>query len=217
MTAEMTETWLYPLEWGQTLDFAWFPFRIDRFLTSRFLALSVARGQRDAIGTAVVLWAESFRQDPAGTLPDDDTELASLARFGADFDAWRAVRETVLYGWRPVDVGGERFGPAGPRLGHPVIAAEATEMWRRKDNSGERAEARRISNMRHRVKVQLRHIGARAAMYNDADYVAKLAGWLANAGLQITRDNVVQGVERLADAPAEIAAHPQWKKGSRDR
>lgn len=205
--------WLYPLEWGQTLNFDWFAFHINRFLNSKFVSKAVSQDKRAAAFTAVILWNESFRQDPAGTLPADDRDLALLAKFGTDVKGWLQVRDDALYGWMPVTIPGDRHGEADQRLGHAMVAHEAQEMWKRKDNSAERNEAKKIANLRNRVKNQLKHLGCRASTYNNKDAVAKIASWLSNADLKITADNVGLALEKLADHPAEIASHPQWKKG----
>lgn len=84
--------WEYPLAWGEMLaTHEWIEFHLHRFLTSRMLAYALAEGRRADVATALILWSEAFRQDPAGTLPDDDVQLAALARYGGDAPGWARV------------------------------------------------------------------------------------------------------------------------------
>lgn len=111
----------YPLAYGQTLcGHESVPFFFNRFLTSRFVAkATVQNGRADAF-TAVMLWMESFRQNPAGTLPNDDVQLARLAGFGGDLEAWGKARAGALYGWRQTHVLGGNHSTSS-FLSHPVI------------------------------------------------------------------------------------------------
>jgi hypothetical protein len=121
MTGSTARRWEYPLRLGDTLAPAG-PLTVEGLLTSRFVAYCLRDGEtsRAILGTAALLWAESLRQDPAGTLPDDDVELAFLARFGADLASWQAVRGKVLQGWNPRQFwDGQEFRL---RLYHPQIA-----------------------------------------------------------------------------------------------
>ena len=89
-------------------------------------------GRRADVGTAVMLWTESLAEDPAGTLPDCDLELASLARFATIAD-WLEVKDGVLYGWERVEVEDAATGEVETRLGHPgFILGVVEEMAKRK-------------------------------------------------------------------------------------
>ena len=129
----MRDMGAYPLRFGQTLaSNEWIEFHIHKFLTSRFKAYCLRDGEvgRARMGTALILWAECYRQDPAGSLPDDDVELAQLAGYGADVAAWAAVRGAVLHGWMTCLCEDEAEGQH--RLGHPLIAEIAARSYRRK-------------------------------------------------------------------------------------
>lgn len=122
-------TCCYPLAYGQTLcGHEAMPFFFNRFLTSRFVAkATVENGRADAF-TAVLLWMESLRQNPAGTLPNDDVQLARLAGFGTDLDAWSRAKARALYGWRQTHVLGVTADLTRCFLSHPVIEEVIREL-----------------------------------------------------------------------------------------
>lgn len=72
----------------------------------------------DEFKAAVLLWAASWHQLPAASLPDDERLLAGLTRLSTT--AWRKVRAIALRGWIACTDG---------RLYHPVIAEKALECW----------------------------------------------------------------------------------------
>ena len=152
------DLWLWPLQYGDTLsNHDWFEFHLHRFLTSRLVSHTIRAGRREDIATAVILWAECIRQDPAGTLPDDDVELAALARFATDLDAWRLARKWALHGWRPVVIGEAADAGRGeePRLGHPFMAPIIARMHRRASSRAQGRDAARLAVNRSRVKKKL--------------------------------------------------------------
>lgn len=198
--------WAYPLEWGDTLsNHDWVPLYVNRLLGSRFVSHAIAEDRRADIGTALLLWSASFAQDPAGTLPDDDIELAQLAKFGADVEAWRKVRKGVLYGWSFCHVDGERMGGSGAdrRLGHPMIAAICKDMYKRKRGRDQSREAGNVAVLRTRVKAKLKAIGQNRASENP-NVVEQLATWLRQFGLYCTEDNVRSGLEAVAGVPKVV-------------
>lgn len=73
----------------------------------------------------IILWCASWHQVPAGSLPDDDVDLANLAGFGRFMvEKWREVRAAgALYGFVKC---------ADGRLYHRVVAEVALVAWRRK-------------------------------------------------------------------------------------
>lgn len=198
----MSDFWSYPLRVGETLSSnEWIEFHIHRFLTSRFKAYCLRDGEAGrAIGfTAVILWAECYRQDPAGTLPDDDVELAQVSGFGSDVAGWKAVRDRVLHGWVPCHC--EDAGAGQMRLGHPLIAAIATRSFRRKAGKAAGREAGQSAMVRTRVRKQLVKIGMKR-LAGVPEVVDAMAGWLETAGLWITEDNVRRAAEVVAGTPA---------------
>ena len=100
-------------------DFAFMPLDIIRLFGSRFHAIATDAEWR----AGVTLWAKSFHQVPAASIPDDDVELCRLAELGRDIKTWRKVREVALHGWIKCSDG---------RLYHPIVAEKANEAWSRK-------------------------------------------------------------------------------------
>lgn len=100
-------------------DFAFMPLDIIRLFGSRFHAVATDAEWR----AGVTLWAKSFHQVPAASVPDDDVELCRLAELGRDIKTWRKVREVALHGWVKCSDG---------RLYHPVVSEKANEAWNRK-------------------------------------------------------------------------------------
>jgi hypothetical protein len=144
--------WFYPVRKGETLaNNDWVEFHVHRFLGSSFVAHSLRNGRREDIATAIFLWSECYRQDPAGTLPDDDVELAQLARYGTDVEAWLEVRASVLHGWEPCLI--ERaWGRAGGSFGSSVHRRHLRA--RHQAQSGARGGARGGALVCHAVEDQ---------------------------------------------------------------
>lgn len=191
----MNGHWTYPLRIGETLNSnEWIEWKFNSFLTSRFRAYCLRGGEAGCAAgfRAVLLWSESYRQDPAGTLPDDDVELAQLAGFGTDVESWQAVREAALYGWTSCLCEDEADGKV--RLGHETIAAIAVASYRRKAGKAAGRKAGQSSLDRSRVKKQLQKIGA-AKQADDPNLVSAIAEWLQTCGLWITEENVARGFE----------------------
>lgn len=78
---------------------------------------------------AIKLWWSAWQQCPAGSLPDDDDDLAMLTDFGTDVKGWKAVREIALHGFVKCSDG---------RLYHPVLAIHAVEAFDRRRKERER-------------------------------------------------------------------------------
>lgn len=193
--------WSYPLKWGDTLsNHDWFPLQINRLLTSRFVAQACAEDRRGDIGTALILWSESFKQDPAGTLPDDDVQLAQIARFGADIDGWRNVREGALFGWVDAHIEDDGRGEV-VRLGHRVIADIAEDMYKRKRGRDASREASRLSSLKGRVKAKIQHLGYRKSLWDSPQVVNAVAAFLDQSALTCTDDNVRMAMAEGAGVP----------------
>ncbi|QOL83127.1 DUF1376 domain-containing protein [Pseudooceanicola spongiae] len=197
-TELISETWWYPLQWGDTLsNHDWIPLYINRLLTSDFIAYSVAEGRRGDIGTALILWSESFKQDPAGTLPDDDVQLAQIARFGSDIEGWKAAREGVLHGWQATQIDGEstRSRARTQRLGHAVISEIALDMHRRKSGRDQAREAGRLAQVRSRVRKKLSVLKVARHIRESDQIVQAVASYLDTSNLYVTDDNVRLALE----------------------
>lgn len=100
-------------------DFAFMPLDVRRLRDSDLAALE----SPEACWSAVLLWAASWHQIPAGSVPDDDRVLANLAGFGRVVKEWLRVKEGALRGWVKCSDG---------RLYHPVVAEKAVEAWNSK-------------------------------------------------------------------------------------
>lgn len=197
--------WAYPLRWGETLsNHDWVPLKINRILASSFVRHSVASGRRADIGTALILWCASYREDPAGTLPDDDVELAQIAMFGGDVESWRRVRDGALYGWRRVAIDGES-DRSQQRLGHPVIAGIAADMFRRKRGRDASREAGRLATTRSRVRQRIAKLGYPKAHAESEQVIGLVASWLDQNNLYVTDDNVRKAMEFAAGIPRAVS------------
>lgn len=87
------------------------PLDVIRLLDSDLFALSTG----DEFKTAVALWAKSWTQVPAASLPDDDKILAHLSSAGT---RWKKVKAGAMRGWILCSDG---------RWYHPVVAEKALE------------------------------------------------------------------------------------------
>lgn len=95
--------------------FAFMPLDVHRLLKSDTW---IAAAEVPFLGHALIsLWAESWRQVPAASLPDIDSTLRRLSMIQGK---WPKVREAALSGWIKCNDG---------RLYHPVVAEKALEAW----------------------------------------------------------------------------------------
>lgn len=84
------------------------------------------------------LWCGAWHQVPAGSIPDDDIELADIAMASND-DQWKSVRDAALRGWIKCSDG---------RLYHPVVAEYVLDAWGRKGKFRDRMAAAREAKAR---------------------------------------------------------------------
>lgn len=206
---EMTEHhdmhWVYPLKVGDKVaDQDWFPMHFHALLGSQFMAEACFAGTagRAAGFTAIRLWCEAFKQDPAGTLPDNDVHLAQLAGFGADLDAWRAERDRALYGWTVCIVEAED-GRELRRLGHRVVSEQAVFAWNRKNGRKLGREAHRLSQIKWKVRQQMTKAKKPARLIDDDMLITRIAEWLIRSGLNVTSENVASGLAQ-AGVPSVV-------------
>jgi hypothetical protein len=205
MSEQDIDIWFYPLRRGDTLsNHDWIPLYINRLLTSDFLAYAVAEDRRADVCTALILWAECFKQDPAGTLPDDDVQLAQIARYGSDVDAWRRARPGALHGWERCEVEGVDERRDRPRLSHPMIASIALDMHKRKCGRDQAREAGRLATLRNRVKKKLAGLGYRKSMAESDKVITAVAGWLDQNSLYCTDENVRMAMETAVGIPRAV-------------
>lgn len=200
MTEIIADFWTYPLRMGDRLSTNdWIEWHLHQFLTSKFVTYAIYENRRADIGTAIILWSESYRQDPAGTLPDDDVELAALARV-ASVDEWRAMRAGVLYGWSPCDI---EDAPGAGRLGHAVIAKIAMDSHRRKMGRVHGREAAEAAQVRHKVKKKLEAMKLQR-LADAPPVVEAVAKWLSQSNMYITDANVKTALEVAAGVPRVV-------------
>lgn len=112
-------------------DFRYMPLLAQRLRDSKMVSSVSAEEFR----SAVLLWAAAWHQTPAGSLPDDDGELAQLAGYGFMVKAWKKVRKGALRGYIKCSDG---------RLYHPVAAELVMEAWDTKLNGIWRKECDRL-------------------------------------------------------------------------
>lgn len=135
----MTEP-LTPPECDLT-DFAFMPLDVARLRDSELASNETP----EACWAAVLLWAASWHQVPAASIPNDEKWIAKAAGYaqrGKVAREWVAVREGALRGWVECTDG---------RLYHSVVAEKAREAWQAKLEQRHRTECARIKkhNDRH--------------------------------------------------------------------
>ncbi len=104
-------------------DFAYMPLDVQRLRDSQFTATV----KPEEFRAGLLLWCAAWHQVPAGSLPDDDMQLAKLAGYGYGLKDWRKVKHGALYGWTKCSDG---------RLHHKIAAEKALESWESKLKHG---------------------------------------------------------------------------------
>ena len=187
---EQADIILWPLKRGETLsNHDWFPFHGHEFLGSKLVSESVMNNRRDVGFSAVILWAEAMRQNPAGTLPVSDVELAVLAKFPS-MDAWGECKELILDGWIPVQVHDDRTDKLIERLGHPQFIQPIVEdMHRRKKGRDGAREAAALATSKHRLKKKLYELQVAKNIIEDDRIIYQLLMFFKENDLFINHDN----------------------------
>ncbi len=98
-------------------DFDFMPLDVRRLLQSQFWIKSMMTDPRLA-AVSVNLWAVSWHQIPASSLPNEDAVLARFAM--VDLLTWLEIRDAVLEPWVLCD---------DNRWYHPVVAEKAESSW----------------------------------------------------------------------------------------
>ena len=101
-----------------------------------------AEEKPEACWYAVLLWAASWHQLPAGSLPDNDAVLTKLIGLGRDVRTFRKHKEAAMRGFVLCDDG---------RLYHPVVAEQAVAAWDSKLQQRWRTECARIKKANQRT------------------------------------------------------------------
>ena len=116
----------------------WFPLYHRRLRKSRWW-----RGASDlARSRNVDLWCAAFEETPAGSLPDDDLDLAEGAGYGRDVEAFRLAKAEIMAPWTYC---------ADGRWYHPALCEVVLEMWER---TSERRKADRARQAAHRRRTR---------------------------------------------------------------
>lgn len=118
-------------------DFPFMPLHVARLRDSD-LAGEV---EPEAAWYAVLLWAASWHQLPAASLPDNDAVLTKLVGLGRDIKTFRKHRDGALRGFVKCLDG---------RLYHPVVAEQAVTAWNSKLEQRWRTECARIKKANQR-------------------------------------------------------------------
>lgn len=175
---------VYPIPLGQRLRGDWFALHFRDLLSSRWRAIV----EPEAGFYGVMLWCQAAAQDPAGTLPTDDRELANLAGFGRDLDGWLRVRDGALYGWEEVVCTDEVDELV--RLGHPRLTEavlEAVErIEKKRDGLAEGTLRKRLSRLRR----AMRKTGLSDRAANDERLQEQILDWLDGRNLTMRVVNV---------------------------
>ncbi|WP_347271652.1 HNH endonuclease [Rhizorhabdus histidinilytica] len=164
-------------------DFPFMPLHVARLRDSDL----AAEEHPEACWYAVLLWAASWHQIPAGSLPDNDTVLMRLVGLGRDSARrWRRHRKGALRGFVRCNDG---------RLYHPIVAEIVSQAWAVKQRLRARLDKRlRIETAEwHAIRKTVfarddftcRYCGVRGARM-ECDHVIPYS-----AGGQTTLDNLV--------------------------
>lgn len=116
----------------------WFPLSHRKLRKSKWWrrASDLARARN------VMLWGEAYDATPAGSLPDDDDDLAEAAGFGMDVEAFIAVKAEIMAPWVLCSDG---------RWYHPTVCEVVLETWE-KQSAKRRADAERKARSRARIR-----------------------------------------------------------------
>lgn len=116
----------------------WFPWYFDRLRKSKWWrrASDMARARN------VMLWGEAYKAVPAGSLADDDDDLAEAAGFGMDVAAFAAAKAEIMAAWTLCSDG---------RWYHPTVCEVVLERW---ENTSERRKAAAAKKRAQREKAR---------------------------------------------------------------
>lgn len=108
----------------------WFPWYFDRLRKSKWWrrASDMARARN------VMLWGEAYKACPAGSLPDDEDELAEAAGFGMDVAAFLAAKAEIMAPWKLC---------ADGRWYHPTVCEMVLDRWENTSEKRRNAAAKK--------------------------------------------------------------------------
>ncbi|WP_347467545.1 DUF1376 domain-containing protein [Burkholderia stagnalis] len=149
----------------------WMPLDVGRVIDSDLFGMSTG----DEFKVAFRLWAKSWHQVPAASLPNDDRMLAHLAGLAEAPAKWKKVRAMALRGWILCSDG---------RLYHPVIAQKALEaMGHREDKQEQQGGAQtRQQRLRERRAAMFEQLRARGIVPDFNASTAELKRLIESIG-----------------------------------
>lgn len=181
--------------------YRWMPLDVVRVIDSDTFGISTG----DEFKTAFRLWAKSWTQVPAASLPDDDRLLAHLAGLSENMPKWKKLRAVALRGFIKCSDG---------RLYHPVIAEKALEAMGKREDHAEHQEniQSRQQRLRERRKAMFEQLRERGIVPAWDAKTAELERLIASPGSpQPVTDSVTPVTESVTgsvtgdvtcDAPA---------------
>lgn len=119
-------------------DFPFMPLHVARLRDSDL----ASEEEPEACWYALLLWAASWHQIPAASLPDNDAVLTRLIGLGRDVKTFRKHKAGALRGFVRCSDG---------RLYHPVVAEQARTAWESKLQQRWRTECARIKKQNQRT------------------------------------------------------------------
>lgn len=128
---------LVPLE-CTTVGNDWFPLHFQRLRKSKWWR----RASDTARARNVMMWGEAYQSVPAGSLPDDDDELAEAAGYGMDVESFLAVKAEIMAPWVLCSDG---------RWYHPTVCEVVLDAWA-KTSERRKREAERKARQRASVR-----------------------------------------------------------------
>lgn len=126
----------------------WMALLGHRLFKSQFYRQAIQRDPRGGLA-GIKLWWEAMLQVPAGSLPNDEDELAFLADFGTDLKAWRKHRPVAMRGWTLCSDG---------RWYHSVVAEQALKAWNQRLQRSQEREGWRERKQRQRNGANTEHV-----------------------------------------------------------
>ena len=174
-------------------DFSYMPLHVARLRDSDLAAEETP----EACWYAVLLWAASWHQIPAASLPDNETVLCKLVGLGRDLKTFRRNKAGMMRGFILCSDG---------RWYHPVVAERANISWESKLQQRWRTECARVkkANQRNDTSIPVPEFEAFVLEYRNGlslGTLPRVPGDIASKG-----EGEGEGEYTGANAPAAIAA-----------
>ena len=166
----------------------WFPLHFMRLRKSKWWrrATDLARARN------IMLWGEAYQATPAGSLPDDDDELAEAAGFGMDIDAFLTAKAEIMAPWTLCSDG---------RWYHPTLCEVVLEGW---EKAGERRKKDAARKAAQRARARGRGPTEAAVTPKSDPVTSEIADVTRDEGdVQVgpgTQEKTIQDKDMDADA-----------------